>query len=80
MMDYSIVRVDVEEKEIIIDKGSLKTKRKFSFLLEEGELILEKGEFWANDEVEVVVSYSHSDDKRPKEKIKIYKIKKIERF
>ncbi|WP_456471613.1 hypothetical protein [Methanocaldococcus sp.] len=76
-MDYAIIKPIVEEKEIVIDKGSLKTKRKFSFLLEAGDEILENREFWANDEVEVVIDYKYTNDKRPKEKIKIYKIKEV---
>ncbi len=79
-MDYSIIKPKVKKEVIKIDIGSLKTKRKFAFLLEEGDIILENREYYANDDVEVVISYSLTESKRPKEEITIYKIEKIERF
>jgi hypothetical protein len=78
-MHYSIIKPKCKKEIIEIDKGSLKTKRKFAFLLEVGDKILNNREFYANDEVEVVVDYSFTDSKRPKEKIEIYTIEDIER-
>ncbi|ACV24066.1 hypothetical protein [Methanocaldococcus fervens] len=78
-MHYSIIKPKCKKDVVEIDKGSLKTKRKFAFLLEIGDKILENKEFWANDEVEVVVDYSFTDSKRPKEKIEIYTIEDIKR-
>ena len=78
-MHYSIIKPKCKKEIIEIDKGSLKTKRKFAFLLEVGDKILNNREFYANDEVEVVVDYSFTDPKRPKEKIEIYTIEDIER-
>ncbi|ENN96169.1 hypothetical protein J422_03903 [Methanocaldococcus villosus KIN24-T80] len=76
-MDYSFIKPIFREKIIDIDKGSLKTKRKFAFLLEKGDVLLEKREFYANDEVEVVDNYQITDSNRPKEKIKLYIIEDI---
>jgi len=78
-MHYSIIKPKCKKEVIEIDKGSLKTKRKFAFLLEMGDKILNNKEFLVNDEVEVVVDYSFSDSKRPKEKIEVYTIEDIER-
>ena len=78
-MHYSIIKPKCKKEVIEIDKGSLKTKRKFAFLLEIGDKILNNKEFWVNDEVEVIVDYSFSDSKRPKEKIEVYIIEDIER-
>ncbi|GEM_PF-2430431 len=78
-MHYSIIKPKCKKEVIEIDKGSLKTKRKFAFLLEIGDKILNNKEFWVNDEVEVVVDYSFSDSKRPKEKIDVYTIEDIVR-
>ncbi|AIJ05675.1 hypothetical protein JH146_0829 [Methanocaldococcus bathoardescens] len=78
-MHYSIIKPKCKKEIIEIDKGSLKTKRKFAFLLEIGDKILDNKEFWANDEVEVVVDYYFTDSKRPKEKIEVYIIEDIER-
>ncbi|CAB3289233.1 conserved protein of unknown function [Methanocaldococcus lauensis] len=78
-MHYSIIKPKCKKEVIEIDKGSLKTKRKFAFLLEIGDKILKNKEFWANEDVEVVVDYSFTNSKRPKEKIEIYTIENIER-
>ncbi len=78
-MHYSIIKPKCKKEVIEIDKGSLKTKRKFAFLLEVGDKILKNKEFWANEDVEVVVDYSFTNSKRPKEKIEIYIIENIER-
>ena len=77
-MHYSTIKPIVDEEEIIIDKGSLKTKRKFAFLLEKGDKILINKIYNVNDEVEVLIDYSFSEkSKRPKETIKIYKIEEL---
>ncbi|MCQ6254676.1 hypothetical protein [Methanocaldococcus sp.] len=78
-MHYSIIKPKCKKEVIEIDKGSLKTKRKFAFLLEIGDKILKNKEFWANEDVEVVEDYSFTNSKRPKEKIEIYTIENIER-
>ncbi|WP_423791967.1 hypothetical protein ACPB8Q_04340 [Methanocaldococcus indicus] len=79
-MDFSYINLEFEEVEIEINKNSLKTKRKFAFLLDEGDILIEKiNNLYANDEVEVVESYK-IDNNIPKEKVKLYKIKKIERL
>ncbi len=78
-MHYSIIKPIVNEEEVLIDKGSLKTKRKFAFLLEIGDrLLTNKKNLEVNEEVEVVISYTFSEkSKRPKESIKLYIIKKL---
>jgi hypothetical protein len=76
-MHYSIIKPKCRKEEVTIDKGSLKTKRKFAFLLEVGDKLLNSREFYANDDVEVVVDYSFSDSKRPKEKITLYIIEDL---
>lgn len=48
-------------------------------MLEIGDKILNNKEFYANDDVEVVVDYSFTDSKRPKEKIELYIIEDIKR-
>ncbi|ACX72974.1 conserved hypothetical protein [Methanocaldococcus vulcanius M7] len=79
-MHYSIIKPKCKKEVIEIDKGSLKTKRKFAFLLKVGDKILNIREFYStNDDVEVVVDYSFTDSKRPKEKITIYTVNSIER-
>ncbi|WP_456374888.1 hypothetical protein [Methanocaldococcus sp.] len=78
-MHYSIIKPKCKKEVIEIDKGSLKTKRKFAFLLEIGDKILKNKEFWANEDVEVVEDYSFTNSKRPKEKIEIYTVENIER-
>ena len=78
-MHYSIIKPICKKEVVEIDKGSLKTKRKFAFLLEIGDKILNNKEFYANDDVDVVVDYSFTNTKRPKEKIEIYIIEDIER-
>ncbi|WP_456415998.1 hypothetical protein [Methanocaldococcus sp.] len=78
-MHYSIIKPICKKEVVEIDKGSLKTKRKFAFLLEIGDKILKNKEFWANEDVEVVEDYSFTNSKRPKEKIEIYTVENIER-
>ncbi|MDK2790213.1 MAG: hypothetical protein PWP15_720 [Methanothermococcus sp.] len=78
-MHYSIIKPILKEEKILIDKGSLKTKRKFAFLLEKGDKILVDDTFYANDEVDIVLDYSTTDSKRPKETITIYTINDISR-
>lgn len=46
-MHYSIIKPKCKKEIIEIDKGSLKTKRKFAFLLEIGDKILNNKEFYA---------------------------------
>ncbi|AEH06806.1 hypothetical protein [Methanothermococcus okinawensis] len=77
-MHYSIIKPIVDEEKLLIDRGSLKTKRKFAFLLEKGDIILVNKTLEVNEEVEVLVDYTYTEkSKRPKESIKIYKIKEL---
>ena len=77
-MHYSTIKPIVDEEKLLIDKGSLKTKRKFAFLLEEGDIILVNRTMEVNEEVEVLIDYSYTEkSKRPKESINIYKIKEL---
>ena len=78
-MHYSILELKLEKSSIVIDRGSLKTKRKFAFLLEEGDILLrERDKLQVHEEIEVVVDYTYTEgSKRPKETIDIYRIKEI---
>ena len=78
-MHYSILELKLEKSSIVIDRGSLKTRRKFAFLLEEGDVLLrEKDRLQVHEEVEVLVDYTYTEgSKRPKEIIDIYKIVEI---
>ena len=68
----------MDEEEILIDRGSLKTKRKFAFLLEKGDRILINRILEVNEEVEVLIDYTYTEkSKRPKETIKLYTIKEL---
>ncbi|ABO35763.1 conserved hypothetical protein [Methanococcus maripaludis C5] len=71
-MHYSKIKPVFKEEELLIDKGSLKTKRKFAFLLEVNDSVLTNRNFYVNDEVDVILDYTYTDSKRPKEKIKSY--------
>ncbi|WP_459201767.1 hypothetical protein [Methanococcus sp. CF] len=71
-MHYSKIKPVFKEEELLIDKGSLKTKRKFAFLLEINDRVLTNRNFYVNDEVDVILDYVYTDSKRPKEKIKSY--------
>ena len=76
-MHYSTIKPIVDEEEILIDRGSLKTKRKFAFLLEKGDKILINRILEVNEEVEVLIDYTYTEkSKRPKETIKLYIIDK----
>jgi len=78
-MHYSTLELKLERERIVIDKGSLKTKRKFAFLLEEGDVLLkDRDKLQVHEEVEVVVHYTFTQEgKRPKETVEIHKIKEI---
>ena len=77
-MHYSTIKPIVDEEEILIDRGSLKTKRKFAFLLEKGDRILINRILEVNEEVEVLIDYTYTEkSKRPKETIKLYTIKEL---
>ena len=78
-MHYSTIEVELKGHTLTVDRGSTKTKRKFAFLLKEGDVLLEnKKLFDVHDEVEVLMDYKFNDkSKRPKEVINIYKIIKI---
>jgi hypothetical protein len=77
-MHYSTIKPIVDEEEILIDRGSLKTKRKFAFLLEKGDRILINRILEVNEEVEVLIDYTYTEkSKRPKETIKLYIIKEL---
>ena len=77
-MHYSTIKPIVDEEEILIDRGSLKTKRKFAFLLEKGDKILINRILEVNEEVEVLIDYTYTEkSKRPKETIKLYTIKEL---
>ena len=78
-MHYSTIELELKEHALTVDRGSTKTKRKFAFLLEEGDILLEnKKLFDVHGEVEVLSDYTFNDkSKRPKETINIYKIIKI---
>ncbi|MBA2862443.1 hypothetical protein [Methanococcus maripaludis] len=71
-MHYSKIKPVFKEEELLIDKGSLKTKRKFAFLLEINDRVLTNRNFYVNDEVDVILDYTYTDSKRPKETIKSY--------
>lgn len=71
-MHYSMIKPVFKEEELLIDKGSLKTKRKFAFLLEINDRVLINRNFYVNDEVDVILDYTYTNSKRPKEKIKSY--------
>ena len=66
-MHYSKIKPVFKEEELLIDKGSLKTKRKFAFLLEINDAVLTNRNFYVNDEVDVILDYTYTDSKRPKE-------------
>ena len=77
-MHYSTIKPIVDEEEILIDRGSLKTKRKFAFLLEKGDRILINRILEVNEEVEVLIDYTYTEkSKRPKETIKLYTIEEL---
>jgi len=77
-MHYSTIKPIVDEEEILIDRGSLKTKRKFAFLLEKGDRILINRILEVNEEIEVLIDYTYTEkSKRPKETIKLYTIKEL---
>ena len=77
-MHYSTIKPIVDEEEILIDRGSLKTKRKFAFLLEKGDRISINRILEVNEEVEVLIDYTYTEkSKRPKETIKLYTIKEL---
>lgn len=77
-MDYSKIILETTEEIVEIDRGSLKIKEKFAFLLDVNNIILNNKIYDVDEEVEVVVNYTFTENsKRPKEKIKIYKINKI---
>jgi hypothetical protein len=77
-MHYSTIKPIVDEEKILVDKGSLKTKRKFAFLLEEEDIILINRTLEVNEEVEVLINYSYTEkSKRPKETINVYKIREL---
>ena len=77
-MHYSTIKPIVDEEEILIDRGSLKTKRKFAFLLEKGDRILINRILEVNEEVEVLIDYTYTEkSERPKETIKLYTIKEL---
>ena len=77
-MHYSTIKPIVDEEEVLIDRGSLKTKRKFAFLLEKGDRILINRILEVNEEVEVLIDYTYTEkSKRPKETIKLYTIKEL---
>ncbi|HIQ32176.1 MAG TPA: hypothetical protein EYH55_01670 [Methanothermococcus okinawensis] len=80
-MHYSTLELKLERERIVIDKGSLKTKRKFAFLLEEGDVLLRnRDKLQVHEEVEVVVHYTSTQEgKRPKETVEIYRIVEIVR-
>jgi len=73
-MHYSKIKPVLKEEDVLIDKGSLKTKKKFAFLLELNDRVLDNRNFYVNDEVDVVIDYEYTESKRPKENIKIYVI------
>ncbi|AEK19113.1 hypothetical protein [Methanococcus maripaludis] len=76
-MHYSMIKPVFKEEELLIDKGSLKTKRKFAFLLDINDRVLINRNFYVNDEVDVVLDYTYTNSKRPKEKIKSYVLSDI---
>jgi len=78
-MHYSTLELKLEKSSIVVDRGSLKTKRKFAFLLEEGDVLLrERDKLQVHEEVEVLEDYSYSrENKRPKDTIHIYVIWEI---
>jgi hypothetical protein len=77
-MHYSTIKPVLKKHEILIDRGSLKIKRKFAFLLEKGDIILINRNLEVNEEVEVVVDYTYTEkSKRPKETINIFKIEEL---
>jgi hypothetical protein len=77
-MDYSIIIPILDKEDLLIDKGSLKIKRKFAFLLEEGDIIFVNNVLDVDEEVEVLLNYTYSENsKRPKENIAVYKIKEL---
>ncbi len=78
IMHYSTITPIADENEIIVDRGSVKIKRKFAFLLEKEDKLLVNKPLDVNEEVEVLIDYSYSENsKRPKETVKIYTIKKL---
>ncbi|ABR56783.1 hypothetical protein [Methanococcus aeolicus] len=77
-MDYSIIVPILDKENLLIDRGSLKTKRKFAFLLEEGDIIFANNILGVDEEVEVLLDYTYSENtKRPKENIEVYTIKEL---
>ncbi|AVB76249.1 hypothetical protein HNP87_001153 [Methanococcus maripaludis] len=76
-MHYSMIKPVFKEEELLIDKGSLKTKRKFAFLLDINDRVLINRNFYVNDEVDVILDYTYTNSKRPKEKIKSYVLSDI---
>ena len=77
-MDYSIIIPILDKEDLLIDKGSLKIKRKFAFLLEEGDIIFVNNVLDVDEEVEVLLNYTYSENtQRPKENIAVYKIKEL---
>ena len=77
-MHYSTIKPIVDEEEVLIEWDSLKTKKKFAFLLEKGDRILINRILEVNEEVEVLIDYTYTEkSKRPKETIKLYIIKEL---
>ncbi|ABR55132.1 conserved hypothetical protein [Methanococcus vannielii SB] len=76
-MHYSCINPVLTEENAIIDKGSLKTKKKFAFLLEINDRVTVNRNFYVNDEVDVILDYEYTNSKRPKENIKIYTIHEL---
>ena len=54
-MHYSKIKPVLKEENVLLDKGSLKTKKKFAFLLELNDRVLDNRNFYVNDEVDVVI-------------------------
>lgn len=80
-MHYSVLELKLENVSIVIDRGSLKTERRFAFLLEEGDVLMRnRDRLQVHEEVEVVIDYTYTEgSKRPKETVDVYRIVEIVR-